>query len=113
MENLLGGSVLSFVGLTLVLFAGASWMMGQALAQTWRRAWQIVPYAGLLAATDRFLAFALFSGELLSVQAFLLSWACLAAIAAAGFRATRAGQMVAQYPWIFERSGPFSWRARD
>jgi hypothetical protein len=90
MENLLGGSVLGFLGLTLALFAGASWMMGQALALTWRAAWQIVPYAAMLAATDRFLAFALFSG----------------------FRATRAGQMVAQYPWLFERTGPFSWRAR-
>ena len=44
MENLLGGSVLGFLGLTLALFAGASWMMGQALALTWRAAWQIVPY---------------------------------------------------------------------
>ena len=63
MENLLGGSVLGFLGLTLALFAGASWMMGQALALTWRAAWQIVPYAAMLAATDRFLAFALFSND--------------------------------------------------
>jgi len=104
MENLLGGSVLGFLGLTLALFAGASWMMGQALALTWRAAWQIVPYAAMLAATDRFLAFALFSGD--------AAWACLGVVAAAGFRATRAGQMVAQYPWLFERTGPFSWRAR-
>jgi len=112
MENLLGGSVLGFLGLTLALFAGASWMMGQALALTWRAAWQIVPYAAMLAATDRFLAFALFSGDLASLSGFLAAWACLGVVAAAGFRATRAGQMVVQYPWLFERTGPFSWRAR-
>ncbi|MBM3627986.1 MAG: hypothetical protein FJX21_09230 [Alphaproteobacteria bacterium] len=112
MENLFGGSFLGFFGLTLVLFAGASWMMGQALALTWRGAWQLVPYAALLAATDRFLAFALFSGDLSSLPGFLLAWASLCAVAAAAFRATRAGQMAAQYPWLFERTGPFSWRAR-
>ena len=108
MEQFLGGSVASFLGLTLVLFAGAAWMMGQALALTWRGAWQLVPYAGMLAAGDRFLAFALFSGDILSVPGFVACWTLLCAIAAAGFRATRAGQMVAQYPWLFERSGPFS-----
>jgi hypothetical protein len=66
----------------------------------------------MLAATDRFLAFALFSGDLASLSGFLAAWACLGVVAAAGFRATRAGQMVAQYPWLFERTGPFSWRAR-
>ena len=112
MEAFLGGGFWTFFGLTLVLFGGASWMMGQALALTWRSVWQLVPYAGLLAATDRFLDFALFNGPLLVPGAFLLGWLVLAAIAWAGFRATRAGQMAAQYPWLFERSGPFSWRAR-
>jgi len=112
MDAFFGGGFWTFFGLTLVLFGGASWMMGQALALTWRSVGQLVPYAGLLAATDRFLDFALFGGPLLAAGAFLMAWIVLVAIAVAGFRATRAGQMAAQYPWLFERSGPFSWRTR-
>jgi hypothetical protein len=26
------------------------------------------------------------------------------------WRATRAGQMVQQYPWLYARSGPLGWR---
>ncbi len=112
MEAFLGGGFWTFFGLTLVLFGGASWMMGQALAVTWRSAWQIVPYSALLAATDRFLDHALFAGPLLAPGAWLLAWLVLGLIAFGGFQATRAGQMAAQYPWLFERSGPFSWRPR-
>lgn len=112
MDAFLGGGFWSFFGLTLVLFGGASWMMGQALALTWRSIWQLVPYAALLAATDRFLAFALFGGQLFALGAFLLGWLVLVAVAVGGFQATRAGQMAAQYPWLFERAGPFSWRAK-
>ena len=112
MDEILGGGFLAFFGLTLVLFVGAAWMMGQALALTWRSPWQLVPYAALLAITDRFLDFALFGGALFAWGAVLLAWIVLAAVAGAGFQATRAGQMVAQYPWLFERSGPFTWRAR-
>jgi hypothetical protein len=52
-------------------------------------------------------------GDLLSASGLLLSWACLAAIALIGFRARRASQMVAQYPWLFERRGPLSWSAKS
>jgi hypothetical protein len=113
MTDILGGSIASFIGLTLLMFGAASWMMGQAVAETWRNPAQIVPYALLLAASGRFLDFALFGGDLLSASGLLLSWACLAAIALIGFRARRASQMVAQYPWLFERRGPLSWSAKS
>ena len=112
MTDILGGSIASFVGVTLVMFGAASWMMGQAIAETWRHPAQIFPYALMLAASGRFLDFALFGGDLRSVSGLVLSWGCLAAIALLGFRMRRAGQMVAQYPWLFERSGPLSWRSR-
>jgi len=103
-------SIWVFIGLTVVLCGGASWMMGQAMALTWRPPVHLVLYAALLAAADRFGSFALFAGELLSATGFLLDWAILGAIAFAAFRATQAAKMTQQYPWLFERSGPFGWR---
>ena len=105
-------SIWVLLGLTVVLFGGASWMMGQALATTWRPQAQLVAYGALLAAADRFASFALFEGVLLSGTGFLLDWGVLTAIAIAAFRATRAAKMVQQYPWIFERAGPFGWREK-
>jgi hypothetical protein len=112
MEDLLGGTLASFVGLTLFLFGAASWMMGEALATTWRSPWQTLPYAGLLAATERFLDFALFAGELASLTGLMVCWLVLCGLSQAGFRSRRAAQLAAQYPWIFERSGLFSVRPR-
>ena len=99
-----------FVGLTVVLFGGAAYMTGQALAQTWRPVWHSVIYALLLAAGNRFLSFALFEGELLSVTGYFVDWAVLLAIALIGFRITQARLMVTQYPWLYERTGVFGWR---
>lgn len=113
MNEIIGGSIGSFLGLTLVLFGAAAWMMGQAVAETWRPPLQILPYAGLLAASERFLDFALFDGLLLSAGGILLSWACLLVIGLVGFRVRRTGQMIAQYPWLFERTGLLSWRDRQ
>jgi hypothetical protein len=112
MESLLGESPWVFLGLTVVLFGGAAWMMGQALALTWRPAGQLAPYALLLALADRFASFALFEGELLSVSGLVIDALVLGGIALAAFLATRAAKMVQQYPWLFERAGPFAWRQR-
>jgi hypothetical protein len=110
MENLLGTSVSVFVGVTLLLFGGASWLMGQALARTWRPVWQAFIYGALIAAVDRFFIFALFEGELLVLGPFLLHTLVLIAIALAAYRLTKAHRMVSQYPWLYERVGPFAWR---
>ncbi len=101
-----------FLGVTIVLFGGASFLMGQAIAQTWRPWWQIVPYSLLLGLSNRFLSYALFEGELASLTLFLLDWAVLAALAGFGFRATQARLMTRQYPWLYEQDGLLGWRAR-
>jgi len=113
MESLLGTSPGVFLGLTVILFGGAAFMTGQALALTWRPLWHIVPYSLLLAVGDRFLTFALFQGTLLAPLGYLVHAAVLLAIAAVAYRATQANKMVAQYPWLYERSGLFSWRSRS
>jgi hypothetical protein len=112
MIDILGGSLGAFLGLTLVLFGGASWLMGQALAETWRSPLQILPYSGLLAASDRFLDFAMFGGVLLSVPGFMISWIVIGLVAVIGFRIRRVRQMASQYPWLFQRRGLFSWDER-
>ncbi len=99
-----------FLGLTCALGGGCAAMTGQALAATWRPMGLAIPYAVLLAAAARFLAFALFGGALLAPLPFLTDAAVLAAIALAAHRVTLARRMVSQYPWLYERDGPFGWR---
>jgi hypothetical protein len=36
----------------------------------------------------------------------------LALIAATAYYLTRARRMVQQYPWLYERRGPFGWRRK-
>ena len=111
--HMLGGPVPSVIAMTVVLFGAAAALTGQALARNWRPAWQLLLYALLLAAADRFLLFALFGGRLLSASGYAIAAVVLFAIAAVAFRITRARRMVRQYPWLYERDGWFAWRTRD
>ena len=108
--SLIGSSPGVFLGLTLVFMGGCAVMTGQALAGTWRPAWQLPPYGLLLGAADRFLAFALFHQPLLSPAGFLVDAALLTVIGGLAFRLTRARQMASQYPWLYRRRGLFGWR---
>jgi hypothetical protein len=105
-----GTSVYVTIGITLMLGGGCALMTGRALALTWRPDWQMVPYCALLAVADRFLVFALFGGELLSLSGYAVDFALLLLAAAASFQAARARQMVRQYPWLYRPAGPFGWR---
>jgi hypothetical protein len=49
---------------------------------------------------------------LLSPAAYLIDTATLAAIALLAWRLGRARKMVSQYPWLYERVGWLSWRAK-
>lgn len=112
MAALLGTSIGVFIGITVVLCGFAAFMTGQALAGTWRPVWQVWLYIMLLGFADRFLTWALFQGELLSPTGYLIDTAVLLVIGLSAFYLTRARQMTAQYPWLYERSGPFTWRER-
>ena len=59
-----------------------------------------------------FIHYALFAGTLLSLRFYLVDAAVILVIGLPGYRFTRAGQMTTQYRWLYERSGPFSWRER-
>ncbi len=112
MEEILGSELGVFIGLTIVLFGGCAFMMGQALANSWRPSWQPAPYCVLLALVNRFLAWSLFGSDPLSVAGFFVDLLIVLAFAYGGFFLTRANKMVNQYPWLYERATPFTWRAR-
>ena len=112
MNALIGTSWPVFIGVTLVLFCGAAFMMGQAIASTWRPVWQNVIYGALLGLADQFLIFALFQGELFAPVPYLVHTAFIIGSALLAYRITRAHKMVAQYPWIYERAGLFGWKDR-
>ena len=101
-----------FVGLTVIGMGFAAFMLGQALGRAWKPAWQVVGYVLLLGLGDRFLAFALFQGKLLSPTGYIVDTAVLAAIALFAYRVTRAQRMVSQYPWLYRRAGLFNWRQK-
>ncbi len=110
LTDILGNDVWVFAGLTVVLFGAAAYMTGQALAQTWRSAWHSVPYAMLLTVANRYLSYALFDGDLLSIAGYAVDAVILALITLVAFRATQARLMVSQYPWLYRRAGLFGWQ---
>ncbi len=103
---------LVFLVLTVVIGGGAAWLAARGLALTWRPFWRVAAYMVLLAGAVRFFHYALFDGRLLSLYYYLVTYLVLLAIAGLAYRLTRTTQMVRQYPWLYHRSGPFSWRSR-
>lgn len=112
MNDILGTTPGVFFVVTGLVIGFAAYMTGQAVANTWRPAWQLVVYVLLLGVVARFLIFALFDGELLSFTGYVASSALLMVIGVFAYRLTRARKMVHQYPWLYERVGLFGWRRR-
>ena len=95
---------------TCLLGGGAAWATGRALADTWRPFGQAIVYLLLLGAAFRFAHFALFQGKLFSLSSYLSDTVYLLAVGGLSWRLTRARRMVTQYRWLYERTGPFTWR---
>jgi hypothetical protein len=112
MVPLLGVTWGVFIGVVLIMFGFAALMTGQALAQTWRPWWHAVPYMLLLAAGAQFFGWSLFDGRIL-LTGWLIDALVLLALASLAYRVTRVHKMVTQYPWLYERAGLFSWRAKS
>ncbi len=113
MVAVIGTSWPVFLGVTIGIMGFAAYMTGQALANGWRPMWQVIAYAFPLGFADRFLVFALFDGELLLLSGYLVDTAILAAIGLISYRLAQVRRMVTQYPWLYERTGPFSWREKE
>lgn len=105
-------SILLFMLVTVVMGGWAAWMTGRACAMTWRPMTTLFFYILLLGGAVRFIHFSVFGGTLISPQYYIVDTIILMIIGFAGFRNTRMKQMVGQYFWLYERSGPISWRAK-
>lgn len=101
-----------FLLITVAMGGGAAWMTGSGLARGWRPFWHCALALLLIAAVTRFLHYALFEEALLSLPAYCIDTAVALAIGAVAYRYTRTGQMTRQYAWLYERTGPLSWRDR-
>jgi len=104
------GSFGIFLLVTVILGGGAAALAGRAVASTWRPWWQVAVYMLILGAAVRFIYYALFSGTLLSLHYYMVDTLVCLAAGYLGFRVERARQMVTQYSWINNRSGPMRWR---
>ena len=113
MQALVGTSLGVFIGLTVILIGGAAIMTGRALADGWKPAWQVVAACFGLALADRFLVYALFGGELLSLSGFIVDFALLTTLGLIAHRLTMVHKMIAQYPWRYERASLWSYRERS
>ena len=102
----------NFLFMTVIIAGGAAFMAGRALASKWRPVWMPVLYMFPMAAALRFFHYALFNGTLLSFHYFLVDLAVLVIACLLGYQLMRARQMTSQYPWLYQRSGPLSWKAR-
>src|SRR5690242_21446766 len=113
MDDIYGAeSLIESILVTGAIGGAAAFLAGRAIARTWRPLWQVILYMLLLGAGIRFVHFALFEADLFSPIGYAIDTTFLVVVACLSWRATRATQMVTQYAWLYERSGPLTWRAR-
>jgi Domain of unknown function (DUF6867) len=112
MQALLGTSFGVFIGLTVIITGGAAIMTGRALADGWKPPWQVVLACFGLDLANRFLVYALFAGQLLSLSGFLIDFVVITALALVAYRITAVHKAVSQYPWRYERLSPFTYREK-
>jgi hypothetical protein len=103
-------SLADFVVITLLVGGWLGWRAGRAIAHGWRPYWHVVAAMVPFALVVRWAHYALFHGTLLSWQHYLVDLAVVLSLATLGYRAVRAAQMTRQYRWLYEQTGPFSWR---
>ena len=103
-------SLLQIALVTGAIGGGAAVLAGRAIAQTWRPFWSVLLYMAMLGGAVRFVHFALFEATLLSPPSYAADTAYLLVLGAMAWRMTRAAQMATQYYWLYERTGPLTWR---
>jgi len=101
-----------FFFVTVVLFGWVAMMAATALARMWRPWWSNIAYGLILGLANRLLEMMLFKGSLLSLQGYLVDTAYIIIVMLLSYRAAMTRGMVVQYPWLYERSGLFQWRAK-
>jgi hypothetical protein len=105
-------TLLQTIFITFIVGCGCAWQAGRSIALTWQPLWVVIRAMILLGFAVRFLHFALFQEQLFVPLAYLFETACLIVTASLAWRYTRTRQMIRQYYWLYEASGPLSWRPR-
>ena len=105
-----GESPIAVILVTVVLGGGAAFLSGRAIAGDWRAPWQVAVAAVLLGAASRFIHYALFQGDLVSLRDFFADTLFFLLIGLFAWRLRRTHQMVRQYPWLYARAGLLGWR---
>lgn len=98
-----------FIGLTLILFGGTAWLTGQNLAYNWRSVRLVLPFTILLSFGNRFLDYGLFDGILWNLPRFIFDTLVLFCYTYGSYKINTARKMVKQYPWLYKRTGLWSW----
>lgn len=101
-----------FLILTVIVGGGAAFMAGRNLAIGWKSPWALFVYMLIFTCGVRFLHFALFKNDLFSLQYYISHGLIVQGAALLGFRTTMARQMVAKYPFAYERTSLLGWRAK-
>jgi hypothetical protein len=102
-----------FLFLTLIMGGGAAFMGGRSLAIGWKPIWMLLVYMMIFGAGLRFIHFALYEDSLSSLLYYVTQTLIIIGFALLGYRMTRTSQMTEQYPWLYERTGPLSWRPKS
>ncbi len=90
----------------------ASWLSAKGVAKSWKPMVAFALNAVFLAAAVRFLHFALYGGTMFSLGLYIPDLIVLSLVGVVGFLYTRTNQMTAQYPWLYEKASPLSWKDR-
>ncbi len=106
-------SVWVYLLLSLAIGGAVAVLMGRNFAQNWRSPGMLVLASLGLALGVRFLHYALFAEPLLTVWGYAADAATVALLALLGFRWRRTEQMTTQYYWLYERTGPLTWRNKN
>ena len=101
-----------FLLVTCVLGGGAAWITGRAYATTWRSIPSLVVAILLLGIAVRFVHHSMFAGTMLAPKYYVVDTVFLMITALVSFRVRRTQQMSSQYYWLYERTGPFTWKER-
>ena len=72
----------------------------------------VLVYAAGLGLAVRYIQYALFNQPLIALPAYLIDTVILTGITFLGYQLYRTGQMVRQYPWMFEKTSPLTWRRK-
>lgn len=106
-------NVFQFMMITVVIGGWTAWMAGKGVAETWGTMVNVIASTLLLGVGVRFVHHALFDGTMFALQYYVVDTIILCAFSILGFRYTRTNQMSEKYYWLYEKTGPFTWRKKS